>query len=173
MILVRFGLRRGVGAALAVLFSIGVVAGGAGALAQDPGTDAAIQATQQAAQISAQAAQQANEQMQQAAQTAQQQMQQAQQAAMSSTNQAAGLPRVDRPQFLPKAGRYTAGTAVAIQDSNSKATIYYTTDGSKPTTTSAVYQRPIALGASIELRAVAKSPVFAESRVAKAKYVVR
>ena len=172
---IRIDLRYGVRLGLAIVCAgVAAVSGGARALAQDPGAAAAAQAAQQATQISVQAAQQANEQMQQAAQQAQQQMQQAQQTAMSGAPPPRrGLARTDEPKFLPKAGKYAAGTTVTIEDINSKAIIYYTTDGSEPTPSSAVYTGPIALGASVRLRAMAESPVYAPSRVANARYVVR
>jgi type II secretory pathway pseudopilin PulG len=133
-----------------------------------------MQAAQQAAQLSVQATQQANQQMQQAAQTAQQQMQQ--DAANASTQMPAprrGLARADKPQFSPRSGKYVAGTTVTLQDDIPKATIFYTTDSSEPTTSSAVYTGPIVLNASMRLRAIAKSPIYSASRVSKANYIVK
>src|ERR1035441_7808544 len=70
------------GTVLAVLFSCTVLLSATSGRSQDPGTDAAMQAAQQANQMAAQAAQQANQQAMQAAQQASQQaMQDAQQAA--------------------------------------------------------------------------------------------
>jgi FkbM family methyltransferase len=43
------------------------------------------------------------------------------------------------PQFQPTAGTYYADQTVTITDSTSNATIYYTTDGTAPTTGSTVY----------------------------------
>jgi hypothetical protein len=49
------------------------------------------------------------------------------------------------PVFNPVQGTYTAPLSVTITDSTSGATIYYTTDGSTPTTSSAVYSGPVSL----------------------------
>lgn len=47
------------------------------------------------------------------------------------------------PTFSPAAGTYTSAQTVTINDTTPGATIYYTTDGTKPTPRSAVYAAPI------------------------------
>src|ERR1700747_2254129 len=50
------------------------------------------------------------------------------------------------PAFFPVPGAYSqtsAGQMVTLTDGTSGATIYYTTDGSTPTTASTIYANPI------------------------------
>ncbi|MBV9574238.1 MAG: chitobiase/beta-hexosaminidase C-terminal domain-containing protein [Acidobacteriales bacterium] len=63
--------------------------------------------------------------------------------------------QVATPTFAPRAGLYKLPVKVAITDSNSKAKIYYTTNGSTPTVSSTLYTGRIALNATTTLRAIA------------------
>jgi type II secretory pathway pseudopilin PulG len=147
------------------------------ALAQDPGAAAAAQAVQQSNQMAAQAAQQANDQMMRDAQQANQQaMQNAQQAAMNApapTPRPVGYGRADKPLFYPSSGKYTGPTSVTIKDSAPKANIFYTLDGTEPTTSSARYTGPILVSSTSQLKAIANSPIYSPSKVATAKYVIK
>jgi hypothetical protein len=77
------------------------------------------------------------------------------------------------PTFSPAAGTYTAAQSVAISDTTPGAVIYYTTNGTAPTTSSAVYSSAIAVNASSTLEALAVAPGFAQSAVASAAYVIQ
>lgn len=81
--------------------------------------------------------------------------------------------RTDKPHLYPRSGKYAAGPSVTIQDSIPKAAIFYTTDGSQPTTSSKVYSGPIVLASSVRLRAIAKSPIYSASGVATVKNVIQ
>ena len=59
------------------------------------------------------------------------------------------------PTFSPAAGTYISAQTVTIADATSGAAIYYTTDGSVPTTGSTQYTEPITLGTSTTLSAAA------------------
>jgi hypothetical protein len=157
-----------------------------GAFAQaDPAQQAAAQATQQANMIAIQAAQQANQQAMQAAQQANQQAVQAGQQAMQASQQAAanmppaapphpGFGRADKPSFSPRPGKFSGSVSVSISDPTTpKSEIFYTLDGSQPTTASTRYTGPITVTASTKLRAIAESPIYSPSRVATGKYVIR
>jgi type II secretory pathway pseudopilin PulG len=141
--------------------------------AQDPGAAAAAQAVQQSNQMAAQAAQQANQQMMDAAQQAHQQAMQAQQAAMDSSVLTPPHGRADKPHFYPSSGKFTGATTVTIKDSAPKASIFYTLDGTDPTTSSTLYTGPVLVGSTSQLKAIAKSPVDSPSKVATAKYVIK
>ncbi len=63
------------------------------------------------------------------------------------------------PAFSPESyGAYHAPVTVTITDTTPNATIYYTTNGSTPTTSSTVYSTPITLSTTTTLNAIAASP---------------
>ena len=77
------------------------------------------------------------------------------------------------PTFSPAAGKYTMAQSVTISDTTSGAVIYYTTNGTTPTTSSAVYSTPIKVSASSTLEAIAVAPGDTQSAVASAAYVIQ
>src|SRR5207247_1674590 len=74
--------------------------------------------------------------------------------------------RVATPTFSPAPGTYTSSVSVTISDSTAGATIYYTTDGSTPTTGSTVYGGPIPLTQTTTMRAMAAAGDTLTQRVA-------
>ena len=77
------------------------------------------------------------------------------------------------PQFSPAAGSYTTTQSVTISDSTSGAVIYYTTDGSTPTTSSTKYTGPITVSASTVINAIATDSGLTNSNVASASYTIQ
>jgi hypothetical protein len=62
------------------------------------------------------------------------------------------------PVFSPVAGSFTTPQKVTITDATAGAKIYYTTDGSQPTTSSSVYSGPIAVASTEKVQAIAQAP---------------
>jgi hypothetical protein len=76
------------------------------------------------------------------------------------------------PTFSLAAGTYTSAQSVTISDATSGATIYYTTDGSTPTTNSTQYAGPIKVSATETLKAMAIASGYSLSDVASAAYTI-
>jgi len=79
------------------------------------------------------------------------------------------------PAFFPVPGSYsqtTAGQTVTLTDGTSGATIYYTTDGSTPTTSSTIYTNPITITATAAIKAIATASGFSASAVASGSYTL-
>jgi hypothetical protein len=79
---------------------------------------------------------------------------------------------VPTPQFSPAAGTYSTAQAVNIYDITPGATIYYTTDGSTPTTASAVYTAPIIVTANQTIRAFAADAGLTSSAAVSSAYTI-
>jgi hypothetical protein len=76
------------------------------------------------------------------------------------------------PAFSPVAGTYTAAQTVTITDTIPNATIYFTTDGSTPTTSSTVYSSPITVSSTETLHAIATVSDYSSSPIAIALYTI-
>ena len=81
-------------------------------------------------------------------------------------------PQAATPAFSVSAGKYTSLQSVAISDSTSGATIYYTTDGTAPTTASNEYSAPIPVAATTTIEALAVANGYTNSSVASATYSI-
>jgi hypothetical protein len=76
------------------------------------------------------------------------------------------------PTFSPAAGTYTSVQAVTVSDTTPGATIYYTTNGTTPTTGSTMYGGPITVSSSETLEAIASAPGYTQSAAATAAYTI-
>jgi hypothetical protein len=88
-------------------------------------------------------------------------------SASSSTPTAAAA-----PTFAPAAGTYTSTQSVTLSDATSGTTIYYTTDGSTPTTSSKVYSAPISVTATTTIEAIATASGYSTSALSSAVYTI-
>jgi len=80
------------------------------------------------------------------------------------------------PQFTPPAGAYASDQSVAIGSPTPGADLFYTTDGTAPTTASTPYTGPIAIvgnGTARTIRAIAVKSGFTPSSGASAAYTVQ
>ena len=76
------------------------------------------------------------------------------------------------PVSAPAAGTYTTAQSVKLTSTTPGATIYYTTNGTRPTATSTKYTAPIRVAATETIEAIAVATGYAQSNVAIAKYII-
>ena len=81
-------------------------------------------------------------------------------------------PPAATPTFSPAAGTYTSAQMVTISDTTPGATIYFTTDGTTPTTTSTKFTAPIPVNTTETIKAIATATGFSSSAVATATYTI-
>jgi Legume lectin domain/IPT/TIG domain/Chitobiase/beta-hexosaminidase C-terminal domain/Abnormal spindle-like microcephaly-assoc'd, ASPM-SPD-2-Hydin len=77
------------------------------------------------------------------------------------------------PTFNVAAGPYTTAQSVTISDATSGATIYYTANGTTPTTSSTQYTGPITVSSTETLEAIAVVTGSTNSAVATAAYIIQ
>lgn len=76
------------------------------------------------------------------------------------------------PVFSPSAGTYASAQSVTITSSTSGATIYYTTNGTTPTTSSTVYSGALTISATTTLKALAVKSGLDDSSVTSGTYTI-
>ncbi len=76
------------------------------------------------------------------------------------------------PTITPAAGSYLNSATIIMADSTPGATIYYTQDGSAPTTASTAYAGPFTITASQTIQAIAAAAGYLNSAAASAAYVI-
>jgi hypothetical protein len=81
-------------------------------------------------------------------------------------------PPAATPTFSPVAGAYTSPQSVSIKSASPSATIYYTSNGSTPTTRSAIYSGPITVSSSETVEAIATASGYSASAVGSAVYTI-
>ncbi|MBR3512790.1 MAG: M6 family metalloprotease domain-containing protein [Bacteroidaceae bacterium] len=84
-----------------------------------------------------------------------------------------GASNIATPQFSPKAGRYAEPQLISITCATDGTTIYYTTDGTTPTTASTVFTEPFTVSETTVVKAIAVSTADGEeSAVATANFTI-
>lgn len=76
------------------------------------------------------------------------------------------------PTFSVPAGNYSTPQTVALSDTTTGATIYYTTDGTTPSTSSTKYTGVITVSSSETLEAIATASGYSTSAVATVTYTI-
>ena len=76
------------------------------------------------------------------------------------------------PTFSPGAGTYSSAQTVTIGTATPSATIYYTTNGTTPTTGSQVYSGPITVSSTETLQAIAVASGYSTSAAGSAAYTI-
>lgn len=93
-------------------------------------------------------------------------------SAAASATYTISTPSAAVPTFAPVAGTYTSAQSVTISDSTPGVTIYFTTDGTNPTTSSTQYSAPITVSATETIKAIAAASGYATSAIASATYTI-
>jgi len=81
-------------------------------------------------------------------------------------------PTAATPKFSVAPGTYSTKQVVALSDATAGATIYYTTNGSAPTTSSLRYSGAISIASSTTIEAMAVAPGYANSGLVRADYLI-
>jgi N-acetylneuraminic acid mutarotase len=80
------------------------------------------------------------------------------------------LPATAEPVFSLKSVTYVSGGQLIISNGMANASIYYTTDGTAPTTNSTLYSGPLVLSSSETLQALATAPGYVQSALTSTTY---
>ena len=93
-------------------------------------------------------------------------------SAVASATYTIKLPLTAAPTFSPAVGTYTTIQTIALTDATKGASIYYTLNGTTPSTASTLYTTPLALSQTTTIKAVAAATGYANSIVASATYTI-
>ena len=76
------------------------------------------------------------------------------------------------PSFSPASGTFNSPQSVTLSDLTPGVSIYYTTNGSNPTTSSTLYTGPIAVAATTTIKAMAAGNGYEASSIAIGRYII-
>jgi hypothetical protein len=83
-----------------------------------------------------------------------------------------GPPVLPPPSFSLAAGNYANPIEVTLQDDEPGTAIRYTLDGTRPTASDAIYEKPIRLAGPTTVRAKAFKPGFTKSITAQETFII-
>ncbi len=81
-------------------------------------------------------------------------------------------PMAASPTLSPPPGSYSTAQTVALADATPGAVIYYTTNGTPPTTASARYSAPLPVSTTTTIEAMAAASGYSNSAVASGTYTI-
>ncbi len=81
-------------------------------------------------------------------------------------------PTATAPTLSPGTSTYTSSPSVTITDATPGAAIYYTTNGSIPTTASAKYSAALTISTTMTVNAIAVASGYTNSAVSRATYTI-
>ena len=84
-----------------------------------------------------------------------------------------GTPALPPPTITPNGGGFNQTVTVTMQGSDPNAKIYYTTDGTLPTSNSSLYSAPLVLTSNVLLTANEFETNYANSVAASAKFIIQ
>ena len=90
----------------------------------------------------------------------------------SALTETVNAPAAVSPAMSPAVGTYTTAQSVTLTDATIGATIYYTTNGTTPTTSSTKYTAAIAVSATETIEAIAVASGYTNSTVASGTYTI-
>jgi glucosylceramidase len=95
-------------------------------------------------------------------------------SAVASGTFTINLPAAATPTFSPAPGTYTSAQSVTLSDTTTGASIYYTTDGTTPTTSSTLFSpsSPISVSTTTTIEAIAVASGYSPSAVATGTYTI-
>ena len=76
------------------------------------------------------------------------------------------------PTFSPAPGSYSSAQSVTLSDSTAGATIYYTTNGTTPTTSSTKYSAALSISSTTTIEAMAVASGYTNSAIASGTYTI-
>jgi len=80
--------------------------------------------------------------------------------------------KVATPTFSPDSGTYSSTQSVTISTLTPGASIYYTTDGSVPSSASTLYTTPVSISVNTTIKAIAEEVGYINSDIGTANYVI-
>ena len=83
------------------------------------------------------------------------------------------MPAAATPVIAPATGSYTGSQTVSITDSTAGSTIYYTLDGSKPSTSSTKYAGSFVVASTTTVNAIAVATGFSTSAIANSVITIQ
>ena len=88
-------------------------------------------------------------------------------------NSLPGIPALAPPVITPNGGTFSSSVNATVQPPDTNATLYYTLDGTLPTTNSSLYAAPIFLTNSLTLTVSAFETNFNNSAAASAAFIIQ